>query len=208
MEKQCTKCLCVKAISEFSRQKLGKFGVTSKCRPCVNKMNSDWQKANREKASAKVRNWRAKNAESVRENGRQYYYATKDARIASVIKWQKRNPESKAFANAKYRSNNPEALRAWRKKNRQPLLDHAKERESLKRSATPKWLTDSERFCMKEIYRMSIRVSRCTGIKHHVDHIHPLKSKSVCGLHVPWNLRVISARLNLKKGTSLERSCY
>lgn len=36
-----------------------------------------------------------------------------------------------------------------------------------------------------------------TGIKHHVDHVIPL-SKS--GLHVPWNLEVLTATQNLQKG--------
>jgi hypothetical protein len=61
---------------------------------------------------------------------------------------------------------------------------------------------------MKTIYKMSQRISQCTGIRHHVDHVHPLNADGLCGLHVPWNIQVIPARTNLRKKNKLEGSCY
>ena len=75
------------------------------------------------------------------------------------------------------------------------------ERYARKIQATPKW---SDRSACQEIYALSAEMTRSTGVQHHVDHIVPLKGRNVCGLHVPWNLRVITAEENLKKSNRLE----
>lgn len=50
---------------------------------------------------------------------------------------------------------------------------------------------------------MAERLTRETGIPHQVDHIVPLQSKIVCGLHVEHNLRVITATENARKKNKL-----
>ncbi len=49
------------------------------------------------------------------------------------------------------------------------------------------------------IYREARRVTKLTGTWHHVDHIIPLNGKDVCGLHVPWNLQILTAVDNMFK---------
>ena len=66
-------------------------------------------------------------------------------------------------------------------------------------NATPLWLTDAEKQEMADLYLEAATRTIQTGVKHHVDHIIPLQGKTVCGLHVPWNLQVIEAIENLKK---------
>lgn len=50
------------------------------------------------------------------------------------------------------------------------------------------------------IYAEAARITAETGVVHEVDHIWPLAGRDACGLHVPWNLRVITAVENRTKG--------
>ncbi|KAB2321304.1 hypothetical protein F8A86_05330 [Betaproteobacteria bacterium SCN1] len=70
-------------------------------------------------------------------------------------------------------------------------------------TATPMWLSKGHREAIAAIYAEAERLTRETGIPHHVDHIIPLKGKGVCGLHVPWNLRAIPAAENLSKSNRI-----
>ena len=85
-----------------------------------------------------------------------------------------------------YRANNPSKFAA-----------RAAARRARKLRATPPW---ADREAIAAIYAECRRISRETGILHHVDHIYPLKGKTGCGLHVHYNLQIIPATENLSKG--------
>lgn len=72
-------------------------------------------------------------------------------------------------------------------------------RNAAKAMACPKWLSVDQRKAISDIYDLSAMLTASTGIKHEVDHIIPLRSKIVCGLHVGWNLTVITATQNRAK---------
>ena len=64
---------------------------------------------------------------------------------------------------------------------------------------------DSEYLWMiNEVYDLASLREKCTGVKWEVDHIIPLQGKEVCGLHVPWNLQVITQTENRRKGNKCE----
>lgn len=85
----------------------------------------------------------------------------------------------------------------WRKTNRLRLNAVEALRRSTKLNATPKWLTKDH---LKEIEQFYIDCPK----GHEVDHIVPLQGKTVCGLHVPWNLQILTASANRSKTNKLE----
>ena len=88
-------------------------------------------------------------------------------------------------------------------KNRVKRRAYFAEYRALRRNARPPWLTEEHHTQILAVYLEARRLSRSTGVVYHVDHIVPLKGETVCGLHVPWNLRAIPAEENLKKGNKL-----
>ena len=96
----------------------------------------------------------------------------------------------------------------WRQDNKAKRVEALRRRRAGKTSRTPKWLTELDIWVMREIYDLAIKRTALTGVKWHVDHILPLHGKTVSGLHVPSNLQVIPATLNLRKGTKLLEGTY
>lgn len=76
-------------------------------------------------------------------------------------------------------------------------------RRAGKRLATPAWLSSDQIGEIRSFYETATFLSRTSGTEYHVDHIVPIKGKTVCGLHVPWNLQVITADENMKKHAKL-----
>lgn len=107
----------------------------------------------------------------------------------------------------KRRAANPDlfsfAVAEWRKRNPEKAAAYTALRTATKMSQTPKWLNRQQKLQIAVKYAEARWMTVRTGFKHHVDHIIPLRGKAASGLHVPWNLRVIPARENIKKSNRL-----
>lgn len=71
------------------------------------------------------------------------------------------------------------------------------QKAKLKRA--PLWLSDKQNNIIELFYNLSSFLTQRTGIRYEVDHIVPIQGKSVSGLHVPWNLQVITKEENVRK---------
>ncbi len=107
----------------------------------------------------------------------------------------------------KYRkdTNENERQKAWRKNNQHVKNYFTAEYRALKNLATPKWLTKEDKAKIRVLYKEAKILTNVTGVSYHVDHVMPLKSDILCGLHVPWNLQILKGEENLKKSNKVDR---
>ena len=89
------------------------------------------------------------------------------------------------------------AREKYRKANTEKHTEGQALRRANKKRATPEWANG---FFIAEAYHLAKVRERTLGGKWHVDHIVPLQAKTVCGLHVEHNLRVVPEKVNISKG--------
>lgn len=116
------------------------------------------------------RAWRLANPERHRELNRSHYIANREKR--------------KAYQRAQAAAN----------RGRQNAYSRAYALTKIARR--PKW---ADLKSIREFYEEARRLTLETGYRWHVDHIVPLRGKTVSGLHVAANLRVVPAVENLQK---------
>jgi hypothetical protein len=115
--------------------------------------------------------------------------------------WKKVNPDRRAAASLAWVARNPERhaanCRAWKRANPGKVAASTRHRQARQIQATPTWANE---FFIAEAYELAALRTRVLGSAWQVDHIVPLRSKRVCGLHVENNLAVIPAVVNASKG--------
>lgn len=118
--------------------------------------------------------------------------------------WYQENREQViAAANTRPASARKEYQKTWKDKNLVWVRADTKARRRKHRDASPPWLTTKQKAEIRSLYQIAITMTKVTGEQYVVDHIWPLRSDAVCGLHVPWNLQVITQRENLAKSNIL-----
>ena len=114
-------------------------------------------------------------------------------------KYYAANPEKEKERNAKHRAAYPDYQAEYKKANPEKCRAWCSNRRAVKLEAIPSWLTKEDWQSMEDIGKESDRLTRETGIKYEVDHIHPLQGKLICGLPCPTNLQILTKSQNCSK---------
>lgn len=100
----------------------------------------------------------------------------------SKDRWLENNPDKRKQSSATYQ-----------KKNREYYAQYSSLYMRKRMKAQLKSLTEWDLFYMTEFYD----IAKKRGLE--VDHIVPLTHQNVCGLHVPWNLQMLTRAQNARK---------
>ncbi len=107
--------------------------------------------------------------------------------------------------NTAYNAMNPEIMRQSKQKyaktNPDVRVRLKLKRRLAERQAMPVW---ADRVRIRAIYQRCRALAEKTGQEWHVDHIVPLRGKTVCGLHVAENLQILPALANTRKSNKFE----
>lgn len=153
---------------------------------------------------AKRKAWYEENKENLISKSKAYQIENREKTNAKNNAWRKANPEKPSAYYQAYKEKHPgkttEQRRAWKKQNPHSVAAATALRRAKKKNATPRW---ANLFFIQEAYHLARMRTTLFGFKWEVDHIIPLQSKEVCGLHVENNLRVIPASINRLKGNKV-----
>jgi hypothetical protein len=177
--KPCNKCGNEKPCTAefYSRDKAAKGGYSHRCKVCAAAAHKAWREG--------------KNREEFLEEERRRHAALRA------------NPIQKEKARLrlnKWRRDNPEKAKAQRHSQPHMKAERERARQATKINATPAW---ADREAIRAVYAHARKMTEETGIPHEVDHIIPLRGRTVTGLHVHQNLRVIPESENVRKGNRL-----
>ena len=153
---------------------------------CVECLKVEWEQGNTTRAEY----FRQYNHSDAGVDAKQRYYEKN--RVHVIARAQARPAAEKQAYKSKYKQSNPDLYKTLTSFRRRRFRD-----------ATPPWLTRKQKSEIRQLYQIAITMTQTTGERYVVDHIIPLQGETVCGLHVPWNLRVTTQEENLKKSNKV-----
>lgn len=158
----------------------GPFNPRGACKPCQALATQAYRARHPERVKASV----AKLKDYHKAYSADWYARNKAQVNARNAAWRQLNADQNKTTNA-----------SWKKANASKVADSRARRRAAEVQAVPMW-ADFDKIA--QIYALAQQM-RELGCEVHVDHIVPLQSDTVCGLHVHDNLRVMLAFDNASK---------
>lgn len=209
--KVCACCGVEKPLDEFHRKRSGSDERRARCKSChsaaMKRYNAEHSERDKPKSLARY----YANREHRLEGCRRYYDTNRERKLEYFrgrretdpginARYYEKNRERLNSRSREYTATNRERIRrqqrGYRKTNSAVINERVARRKAAKRQATPAWASKVE---LRKPYMLADILTRVTGRQWHVDHIVPLVSSKVCGLHCPSNLTVIPGAENVSK---------
>jgi hypothetical protein len=188
--KTCTRCGAEKELSCFFKRSRSVDGYQPCCKDCSKKYASAYYEEKSTELLAQKKEYYVRHKDRIIAYNADRYATKKDEALAWMAGYYKRNREARL---AYQKAVAPET----RKRFKDRMNAYAAEYRAAKHNATPGW---ADREKIAEFYQAADFLSMVTGEWYHVDHIVPLQSKLVCGLHCESNLQVLPGSENQAKG--------
>jgi hypothetical protein len=210
--KLCKRCDTVKAAHLFNKCGAAKDGLQRWCVACnkayyednkeqILEKNKEYRETHADKRTQQQKEYYEANKPVILEKQQAYYNTHKSAVRGTNDAWKRANPDKFIGYQSAYCARNPERVSASKKAyadaNPGKVKAIGAKRRAAKLSATPAWF---EKVLVAAVYSEATTRSKTEGIVYHVDHIVPLRSKFVCGLHCLANLQIITGEDNQRKG--------
>lgn len=186
----CPSCKQDKPESQWYRCRSSPTGFQYYCKSCQLRDKLIWRTEHPEINRKRALDYYRANKEKVLKKKLQQYWSDPDAHRINTKEVRHRNPE-------KYRAIARRAMLKTYERDPSYFSRKTRKRDAAKKNAVPVW---SNKEYVDNMYMLAKLVTDFTGVKYHVDHIVPLTSDLVCGLHNEFNLQVIPGNENSSKG--------
>lgn len=200
----CKRCNESKPRTSFGFDKNRSTGLSCYCKNCKNTLGAKRYKKNKNEISIKAKIYRDANIEKIKMQKIIFYEKNKNKILNSQKIYRNENHEKLSIYSKNYRDclENKVSRSLYLDKYRvdKKYVINAANAKSryLETNFLPPWF---------EYEKVLLVYKKAQQYGFDVDHIVPIKSKTVCGLHCWDNLQLLDKSLNSKKGNHEYPNC-